>query len=68
MENAEWTDAMAGELQQRLDDWSQSTGLVFGQHVSFSFHAPSAVCSLERDQGSQEQGLNVRVRDLHPGT
>jgi len=68
MENAERTDAVAGELQQRADDWSQSAGFVFGQHVPFSVHAPSAACSMERDQGAKEEGLGVRVRAIHNGT
>jgi len=67
MENAEWTDAVAGKLQQRADAWSQSRGFVFGQHVPFSLHAPSGACSLERNQGAKEEGLGVRVRDLHDG-
>jgi hypothetical protein len=54
-------------LQQRADDWSQSQGFVFGQHVPFSVHAPSAASSMERDQGAKEEGLGVRVRDLHDG-
>jgi hypothetical protein len=68
MENAEWTDAVAGELQQSLDDWSQSAGFVLGQHVPFSVHAPSTTCSVERDQGAKEDGLGVRVRDFNHGT
>ena len=54
MENAERTDAVAGELQQRADDWSQSAGFVFGEHVPLSIHAPSAAGSLERHQGAEE--------------
>ena len=61
MENAERTDAVAGELQQRADDWSQSRGFVFGQHVPFSVHAPFAACSMERDQGAKEEGLGVEI-------
>ena len=53
VENAERPDAMAGELQQRVDDWSQSAGFVSGEHVPLSIHAPSAACSLERDQGAE---------------
>ena len=68
MEDGERTDAMAGELQQCLDDWSQSAGFVLGQHVPFSVHAPSTTCSMERDQGAKEDGLGVRVRDLNHGT
>ena len=68
MENTERTDAVAGELQQRADAWSQSAGFVFGQHVPFSVHAPSAACSMERDQGAKEEGLGVRVRAIHNGT
>jgi|ERR1035441_5098439 hypothetical protein len=68
MENTARTDAVAGELQQRADAWSQSAGFVFGQHVPFSVHAPSAACSMERDQGAKEEGLGVRVRAIHNGT
>jgi hypothetical protein len=57
VENAERTDAVTGELQQRADDWSQSAGFVFGQHVPLSIHAPSTACSMERDQGAEEQEL-----------
>jgi len=45
----------------------QSAGFVFGHHVSFSLHASSTTCSVERDQGSKEQGQGVRVRHLHHG-
>ena len=65
MENTERTDAVAGEIQQPVDDWSQ---VVFGQHVPFSVRASSTACSMERDQGAKEQGLGVPVRDLHDGT
>ena len=67
MEDAERTDAVAGELQQRVDDWSQSAGFVFSLHVPFSVHAPSAARSMERDQSAKEQRLGVRVRDLYHG-
>jgi hypothetical protein len=40
---------------------------LFSQHVPFSVHAPSAACSMERDQGAKEEGLGVRVRDIHDG-
>jgi hypothetical protein len=68
MENAERTDAVAGELQQRVVTWSQSAGFELGQHVSFSVHAPSTTYSMERDQGAKEEGLGVRVRDFHHWT
>jgi hypothetical protein len=48
--------------------WSQPGGFVFGQHVPLSIYAPSAACSVERDQGAQEEGLGVRIRDLRDGT
>jgi len=48
MEDAERTDAVVGELQQRADTWSESAGFVFGQHVSYSVHAPSTTYSMGR--------------------
>jgi hypothetical protein len=57
-----------GELQQRVNDGSQSAGFLFGQRVPFSVHAPSTPCSVERDQGAKEQGLGVRVHNPHDGT
>ena len=68
MENAKRPDAVADELQQRANAWSQPGGFVFGQHVPLSIYAPSAACSVERDQGAQEEGLGVRIRDLSDGT
>jgi hypothetical protein len=56
VDKAERTDAVAGELQQRVDDGSQSAGFVFSQHVPLSVHALSTPCSVERDQGAKEQG------------
>jgi hypothetical protein len=67
MENAERPDAGVDELQQRADAWSQSRGFVFGHHVLFSVHAPTVAYSVERDQGGAEEGLGVRVRDIHDG-
>jgi len=67
VENAERTDAVAAELQQRADAWSQSAGFVFGQHVPFSLHAPSSACPMERDQGEKEEGLGVRVHYFQVG-
>jgi hypothetical protein len=49
MEDAERTDALAGNLQQRADDWNQSAGFIFGHYVPFSVHAPSVAYSVERD-------------------
>jgi len=68
MENAKRPDAVADELQQRANAWSQPGGFVFGQHVPLSIYAPSAACSVERDQGAQEEGLGARIRDLRDGT
>ena len=58
---------LADELQQRANAWSQPGGFVFGRHVPLSIYAPSAACSVERDQGAKEEGLGVRVRDLDAG-
>ena len=40
MENAKRPDAVADELQQRANAWSQPGGFVFGQHVPFRFMHP----------------------------
>src|ERR1019366_10633888 len=67
MKRAERTDAVADELQPRPHTRNQPRRFVFSQHVPFSVHAPSAACSMERDQGAKEEGLGVRVRDIHDG-
>jgi hypothetical protein len=67
MERAERTDAVADELQPRPHARSQSGRSVFSQHVPVPLHAPAVADSVERDQGAKEEGLGVRVRDLHYG-
>jgi hypothetical protein len=57
MQNAERANAVAGKLQQRADDWSQSAGFVFSQHVPVSVYAPAASRFMERDQGKKEEGV-----------
>ena len=67
MATAKRPDAVVNKLQQGADAWSESGRSVSGLHVPFSIHAPSATCSLERDQGAKEEGMGVRVRDIHDG-
>ena len=67
MENAERTNALADELKKRADVGSRSAGLVFGDHVPVSVHAPSIADFVERDQGTEEEGLGVRVHGIHGG-
>jgi hypothetical protein len=67
MARAEWADAAPDELQPRPHTRSQSRRSVFGLHVPLPVHAPAFADSMERDQGAKEEGLGVRLRDLHAG-
>ena len=66
--NAKRPDAVAYARNNVLNPWSQPGWFVFVQQVPLSIYAPSAACSVERDQGAQEEGLGVRIRDLRDGT
>ena len=67
MERAERADAVVNKLQQGADAWSESGRSVSGLHVPLPVLAPAVADSVERDQGAKEEGLGVRVPDLHAG-
>jgi hypothetical protein len=68
MGNAERTDAVAANYNNVLTMGASQQGLYLASMFLFRFMHPPLLCSVERDQGAEEQGLGVRVRDHHNGT